>query len=306
MLDQKKIAVILPCLNEAQAIEKVIHDFRRSIPECEIHVFDNQSTDDTRELAAQAGATVHLVQRRGKGHVVQAMFRDVDADIYVLADGDGTYPAEEAESMIKLLLQADADLIIGNRLGNYKSSQSRKNHLFGNLMLSKTVSKLFAADVNDLLSGYRVMSRRYVKTMPLFSKGFEVETAMTIHAIEVGAKLLEWPINYLPRVEGAESKLRTWRDGSKIMKEIFYLYKDHAPRIIYFIFSCIFVFLGLIAGLPVVVEFWQTGLVPKLPRAVLASGLVTIAFFTGFTGIILNSVAKVRREMKKLAFLTIG
>lgn len=302
---QKKVCIIIPCLNEEKAIASVVEDFLLHIPDCTVRVFDNNSTDKTGEVARQAGAIVHTVKQKGKGYVVQAMFREVEADIYVLVDGDGTYPASGASAMIHKLLAHDADLVIGSRLESYTDSQSRRSHLFGNKFLTSTVSKLFGTDAYDLLSGYRAMSRRYVKTMPIFSKGFEVETAMTVHAIEVGAKIIEHPIEYLPRAAGTSSKLNTWHDGYKIAKEIFQLYKDHSPKVVYFLAALLFTACGLLIGMPVVIEFFETGLVPKFPRAILASALITIGFFTAFTGIILNAVAKARKEMKRLAFLTL-
>ncbi|WP_374664318.1 glycosyltransferase [Acinetobacter sp.] len=305
-MGQKKVCVILPCLNEEKAIASVVREFIEHVENCTVYVFDNNSTDNTIEEAKSAGALTRVVKMKGKGHVVQAMFRDVDADIYILADGDGTYPAKEAKEMVDLLMLHDADLVIGSRLGTYKSSQSRKKHFLGNVLLTNTVNKLFATEAYDLLSGYRVMSRRYVKTMPLFSKGFEVETAMTVHAIEVGAKIIEHPITYLPRIEGTESKLNTWHDGFKISKEIFQLYKDYSPKVVYFILAMSFILMGFFIGIPVVLEYIYTGLVPKFPRAILASALVTIGIFTAFIGIVLSAISKSRREMKKLAFLSIN
>ena len=304
-MGKKKVCVILPCLNEEKAIGSVVWSFIKHIEDCIVYVFDNNSTDNTIEEAKAAGAITRIVKTRGKGHVVQAMFRDVDADIYILADGDGTYPAEEAIEMINLLISHDADLVVGTRLGSYKGSQSRTQHFLGNILLTNTVNKLFSTEVYDLLSGYRVMSRRYVKTMPLFSKGFEVETAMTVHAIEVGAKIIEHPIKYLPRVEGTVSKLNTWHDGFKISKEIFQLYKDYAPKVVYLILAICFILTGLFIGIPVVLEYFETGLVPKFPRSILASALVTIGIFSAFTGILLSAISKSRREMKKLAFLSL-
>lgn len=304
-MDKKKICVILPCLNEEKAIDHVVKDFIVHLAGSVVYVFDNNSTDNTIFSAQRAGAITRVVKTRGKGNVVQAMFRDIDADIYVLADGDGTYPAQEAQKMINLLIDQDADLVVGTRLGTYHTSNSRKQHLVGNIILTNTVNKLFSSEVYDLLSGYRVMSRRYVKTMPLFSRGFEVETAMTIHAIEVGAKIIEHPIQYLPRVDGTVSKLNTWKDGYKIAKEIFQLYKDYAPKVVYLILAFFFIFMGFAIGIPVVLEYFETGLVPKFPRAILATALVTIGVFSAFTGIILSAISKSRREMKKLAFLSI-
>lgn len=297
------IAVVLPCFNEEAAIGSVVADFRRLLPEARVYVFDNASTDATADVARAAGAEVQQVHRRGKGNVVQAMFRDVDADIYVLTDGDGTYPVEKVPEMIRLLCEANADIVVGNRIPSYQDSASRKGHLWGNNLITQTVNYLFDADIQDLLSGYRVMSHRFVKSIPLFSEGFEVETAISIHAVEVGAKMLEVPIEYAPRAEGSESKLNTFQDGAKILWEIFRLYKDHKPKVVYGILAVVFAMAGLLIGLPVVYEFLQTGLVPRFPSAILASGLMVLSFLCGFTGIILSALAKSRKEIKKLAFL---
>ncbi|NLW04471.1 MAG: glycosyltransferase [Pseudomonadaceae bacterium] len=302
-MDNKKICIVLPCYNEEKAIQSVINDFRTSIPHCEVHVFDNLSTDNTAAVAKEAGAIVHCVPNKGKGYVVQAIFRDIQADIYVLADGDGTYPANEAKGMIDALLKNNADLVIGCRKNTYHNSSSRRGHYFGNQLLTHTVNRLFGSHITDLLSGYRVMSGRFVKTIPLFSKGFEVETAMTIHAVEVGAKILDYPIEYLPRTEGTESKLNTWSDGRKILVTILTLYKDYEPKVVYGIAALMFFSLSLTIGVPVILEYFQTGLVPRFPSAILATGLMIISFFTAFTGVTLSSISKARQEMKKLAFL---
>lgn len=300
----EKIAVILPCFNEAAAIGRVIDDFKAALPNAVIHVFNNASSDNTAEVALAHGAVVHLVSKRGKGHVVQAMFRDVAADYYVIADGDGTYPAAEAPAMVAQIIAQNADVVVGSRMALYQDSQSRSGHFWGNRLLTKTVNYLFDSDVDDLLSGYRVMSRRFVKSMPLFSKGFEVETAMTIHAVEVGAKSVTLSVPYLARAEGTQSKLNTVRDGARIFLTIFRLYKDHKPFIVYGLLGLLLALLSVGVGTPVVLEFIQTGLVPRFPSAILASALMILAFLSGFTGIILSAIAKSRRDIKKIAFLS--
>lgn len=300
----EKIAVILPCFNEAAAIGRVIDDFKAALPNAVIHVFNNASSDNTAEVAQAHGAVVHLVNKRGKGHVVQAMFRDVAADYYVIADGDGTYPAAEAPAMVAQIIAQNADVVVGSRMALYQDSQSRSGHFWGNRLLTKTVNYLFDSDVDDLLSGYRVMSRRFVKSMPLFSKGFEVETAMTIHAVEVGAKSVTLSVPYLARAEGTQSKLNTVRDGARIFLTIFRLYKDHKPFIVYGLLGLLLAVLSFLVGTPVVLEFIKTGLVPRFPSAILASALMILAFLSGFTGIILSAIAKSRRDIKKIAFLS--
>lgn len=300
----EKIAVILPCFNEAAAIGRVIDDFKAALPNAVIHVFNNASSDNTADVAQAHGAVVHLVAKRGKGHVVQAMFRDVAADYYVIADGDGTYPAAEAPAMVAQIIAQNADVVVGSRMALYQDSRSRSGHFWGNRLLTKTVNYLFDSDVDDLLSGYRVMSRRFVKSMPLFSKGFEVETAMTIHAVEVGAKSVTLSVPYLARAEGTQSKLNTVRDGARIFLTIFRLYKDHKPFVVYGLLGLLLALLSFLVGTPVVLEFIKTGLVPRFPSAILASALMILAFLSGFTGIILSAIAKSRRDIKKIAFLS--
>ncbi len=299
------VAVIIPCYNEAAAIKLVVESFQQYLPDAAIHVFDNASTDDTEKIAKKVGAIVHHVSQKGKGNVVQAMFRDVDADYFIMTDGDGTYPAQQAPSMLSLMLDNKADMIVGSRLSSYSESGSPSGHLAGNKILTKIVNYLFYAEFKDLLSGYRVLSRRFVKSTPLFTKGFEVETAISIHAVEVGAKVLEVPIEYSERVEGTESKLNTFKDGTKIGWTIIRLFKDHKPILIYGFFSALFALCGIIIGTPVILEFFETGLVPRFPSAILASGLMILSSLSLFTGIILSSISKSRKEIKKLAFLTL-
>jgi glycosyltransferase involved in cell wall biosynthesis len=306
MDEKSEIVVVIPCFNEAGAIEKVVSNFKKVIPFAVIHVFDNGSTDDSVQRAESAGATIHKVSKTGKGNVVRAMFRDIEADFYIMVDGDGTYPADKAPEMLNLMIDNKADMIVGNRLKSYGASGSRVGHFIGNNLLTNTVNYLFDSNYVDLLSGYRVLSKRFVKSIPLFSKGFEVETVMSIHAVDVDAKVLSIDIDYQEREAGTESKLNTVRDGIRIATTILNLFRDHYPRLFYGFFSILFILLGLIVGIPVVIEFFETGLVPRFPSAILASGLVILSFLTGFTGIILSSISKSRREIKKLAFLSMN
>ncbi len=300
----KTVAVVIPCYNEAASIVDVVKGFKQHLPQAAIHVFDNCSTDATAALAKQAGALVHLVPNQGKGNVVQAMFRDVDADYFILVDGDGTYPAAAAPDLLQQALDQQADMVVGCRMAGYEHGKSRPGHFVGNRLLTATVNTLFPAGITDLLSGYRVMSRRLVKSIPLFSNGFEVETNIAIHAVEVGAKTTERAIGYGARVDGGESKLNTLRDGAKITMEIFRLYKDYRPVFVYGLLASLFVAFSLLIGLPVVAEFIATGLVPRFPSAILAAALMILSFLSVFTGIILSAVSKSRREIKKLAFLS--
>lgn len=306
-LDQRKasIAVIIPCYNEQASIGSIVNDFRRYVPESTIYVFDNDSTDETVNEAKKAGAQIFQVRKKGKGNVVQAMFRDIEADYYVMTDGDGTYPAASTPNLLQVAIESKLDMVVGNRLPRYEQSDSRKGHFWGNRFLTAAVNYLFESDIQDLLSGYRVMSRRFVKSVPLYSEGFEVETALSIHAIDVGAKVQEVPIDYVSRQAGSASKLHTVRDGLKIVCEMLRLYKDQKPKIFYGLVSILFFIAGLMAGLPVIAEYTVTGLVPRFPSAILASGLFILGFSSGFAGVILSSISKSRRDIKKLAFLAI-
>ena len=299
-----KVSVIIPCYNEEAVISEVVESFKYLLPSAEIHVFDNNSTDNTYAFAEKAGAIVHKVFKRGKGNVVRAMFRDVDAEYYILIDGDGTYPIPRAVEMLDLARESSADMVIGTRMNAYHQSQSRLGHLAGNLLLTKVVNYLFDSDYQDLLSGYRVFSKRFVKSFPLFSEGFEVETIMSVHAVEVDAKTLEIPIEYSERAEGAESKLNTLTDGFKIGWTILRLFKDHKPKLVYGGFAAFLFFTSLFIGVPVIIDFVETGAVPRFPSAILASGLMILSFLSGITGIILSAISKSRNEIKKITFLT--
>lgn len=298
-----QIAIIIPCFNEESAIAQVIHDYKNALPQAKIYVFDNNSTDATAQIAIKNEAIVHYVKKQGKGNVVKAMFRDIDADYYIMIDGDGTYSAHNISVLLETVITNRVDMLIGNRLVQYENSASRKGHLTGNKIITQTVNFLFKSDFIDLLSGYRILSRRFVKSVPLFYEGFEVETALAIHAIEVDAKIVETPINYLERANGSVSKLNTFKDGIKIGLTIFSLFKDYHPRLVFGTIGGLFSILGLLIGLPVIIEFIDTGLVLRFPSAILASGLIILSFLSIFSGLILSSIAKNRKIIKKLSFL---
>lgn len=298
-----RIAVLVPCYNEEASIDKVVKDFRTALPTATIFVFDNNSTDKTAAIARAAGAEVFQEKHRGKGFVVRRMFADVDADIYVLVDGDATYDAPSARLMIERLIESQLDMVVGSRVDQDKAAY-RAGHRTGNRVLSTFVAWVFGPTFNDMLSGYRVFSRRFVKSFPVLSGGFEIETELTVHALELGLPADEIETPYYARLEGSSSKLNTWRDGFRILLTIASLYRAERPL-------PFFTGLGLIAALvsiglaiPIVVTFLETGLVPRLPTAVLATGLMLLAFLCGGIGLVLDTVTRGRREMKLLAYLS--
>lgn len=298
-----RIAVLVPCYNEEASIDKVVKDFRTALPTATIFVFDNNSTDKTAAIARAAGAEVFQEKHRGKGFVVRRMFADVDADIYVLVDGDATYDAPSARLMIERLIEGQLDMVVGSRVDQDKAAY-RAGHRTGNRVLSTFVAWVFGPTFNDMLSGYRVFSRRFVKSFPVLSGGFEIETELTVHALELGLPADEIETPYYARLEGSSSKLNTWRDGFRILLTIASLYRAERPL-------PFFTGLGLIAALvsiglaiPIVVTFLETGLVPRLPTAVLATGLMLLAFLCGGIGLVLDTVTRGRREMKLLAYLS--
>jgi len=298
------IAILLPCYNESAAIGSLIDEIKHNLPESEIYVFDNNSTDNSAAIAKQKGVFLQTVKKQGKGHVVKAMFRDVDADYYIMMDADGTYPTHRLLQHLNECIEQKVDMLVGSRIRYFTESQSRKGHYWGNRLLTKTLNFLFNADYDDILSGYRIMSKRFVKSIPLFSTGFEVETILSIHAVEVDAKLAQVDINYLPRAEGSVSKLNTYRDGFKILKTIFQLFQDYRPKLVYGFIALMTFSIGMILGIPVVIEFFNTGLVERFPTAILASALVIISFIVTVAGIILSSIGHNRKIIKKLAFLS--
>jgi glycosyltransferase involved in cell wall biosynthesis len=299
-----KVAVLIPCYNEEAAITAVVNDFRAALPDAVIYVYDNNSRDQTVARAGAAGAVVRREGRQGKGNVVRRMFADIEADIYVLVDGDDTYDAGAAPRMIQHMLAEGADLLTARRVHS-RADAYRPGHVFGNRMLTGLTAALFRVRLSDMLSGYRVFSRRFVKSFPFTAEGFAIETELTIHAVRLLMPMTEMDTRYKERPVGSVSKLNTWRDGFRILGTIGYLLREERPLLF---FSSIFVILALasvLAGAPVVTEYVQTGLVPRLPTAVLATGLMVLAFLSLTCGLILDTVTRGRWEAKRMAYLAI-
>lgn len=298
------IAVIIPCYNEQKAIAKVINDFKTNIPTASIYVFDNNSTDSIAQVAEDAGATVHFVPLKGKGNVVRRMFSDVDADIYLMVDGDDTYDASSAPEMINHLIKNQLDMVVGCRQENGDQNTYRKGHRWGNKLLTGTVQTIFKGNFTDMLSGYRVFSRRYVKSFPCLSRGFEIETELTIHALELRMKYGEVNTKYGERPEGSVSKLSTWSDGFKILKTIIKLYSLERPLYFFSIIGVLLAALSIILGLPIIVDYIDTGLVRRFPTAFLTASIMLSSIMAFVCGIILHSNTTTRREMKALFYLS--
>jgi glycosyltransferase involved in cell wall biosynthesis len=294
--------VLIPCYNEAATIGAVVADFRSELPTATIYVYDNNSTDETAKIAHAAGAVVRAEPRQGKGYVVRRMFADINADIYILVDGDATYEAAAAQRMIAKIVESGYDKVNGLRV-HTDDSAYRAGHLTGNRVLTGLVKRFFGANTKDMLSGYKAMSRRFVKSFPSTSSGFEIETELMIHALELDIAMCEIPTIYKERPEGSVSKLSTVRDGVLILNMIAHLFRDFLPLRFFTILAVAFAVLGLTLGTPVILEFLQTGFVPRLPSAVAATGLIVLSALAIFAGLILDSVAKGRREAKLLAFL---
>ncbi len=297
-----RIAVLVPCFNEAAAVATVISDFRKSLPTAEIFVYDNNSSDRTVAVAREAGAQVRSERRQGKGHVVRRMFADIDADIYVLVDGDATYDAPSAPRMIEALLSDHLDMVVGFRVDQAEAAY-RPGHRAGNWMLTSFLSLVFGQAFKDILSGYRVFSRRFVKSFPVLSDGFEIETELSVHALELALPVAEIETPYYARPEGSFSKLNTWSDGFRILGTILKLYRSEKPLRF---FSAIGVFLTMVSiglAVPVVITYLEQGLVPRLPTAVLSMGLMILAVLSVSSGLVLDTVTRGRREMKLLAYL---
>ncbi|MCM0647651.1 glycosyltransferase family 2 protein [Clostridium swellfunianum] len=297
-----KIAVLIPCYNEELTIGKVIDDFRRELPEADIYVYDNNSKDKTSEIARERGAIVKKEYRQGKGHVVRSMFRDIDADCYIMIDGDDTYPSEFVHRLIEPIAKGEANMVIGDRLSNgtYRSENKRAFHNLGNDMVRNLINKLFKSNLRDIMTGYRAFDREFVKGMPVLSPGFEIETEMSIHALDKKFLIKEIPIDYRDRPEGSVSKLNTVSDGIKVMKTIFMLYKDYKPLMFFGVLTAIFLGLGLIVGLPVIIEFIKTRFITKVPSAILAVGLIVLSTMSFTCGVILDTIVKQHRQMYEL------
>lgn len=299
-----RVAVMAPCFNEAEAIAKVVADFRRAVPDAAIYVYDNGSTDRTVEVARRAGANVRSEPRRGKGHVVQRMFADVDADLYVLVDGDDTYDAAALPMLIEHALSNHLDMLVGARRHTTEAAY-RAGHQFGNRVLTGLIAMAFHANLKDMLSGYRVLSRRFVKSFPALSGGFEIETELTVHALQVGASTDEIETAYKERPLGAASKLRTFRDGARILKFIARLVREERPLEFFGVLGVAMLVLAVALAVPVIGEYVETGLVPRIPTWIGASALGIVAFFSFACGVILDTVTKGRREIRRLAYLAL-
>ena len=301
---KNRVAVLVPCFNEEDSIGAVVRDFRQSLPDAAIYVYDNNSTDRTIEVAREHGAVVRAERQQGKGHVVRRMFADIEADIFILVDGDDTYDAAAAPKLVRHLLDNGLDMITAKRVA-VSDDAYRFGHVFGNRLLTGLVAHSFGRRVSDLLSGYRVLSRRFVKSFPLLAGGFEIETELTVHALELGMPQDEIETKYRERPEGSESKLNTYRDGARILKMIVVLLKEERPLAF---FSAVFALLAVTSVVlvwPVFIEFFETGLVPRFPTAILSTGIMLLAFLSLTCGFILDTVTRGRRELKRLSYLQI-
>lgn len=301
-MSRDKIAVIIPCYNEASTIGKVVEDFHRELPEASVYVYDNNSTDDTAEIANDSGAIVRNEPRQGKGNVCRQMFRDIDADCYLMVDGDDTYPAESARALCDPILAGEADMVVGDRLSNgtYAQQNARAFHGFGNDLVRTMIKWIYGYGFEDVMTGYRAMSRPFVKTFPVLSEGFQIETELSIHAVDRRWRIVDVPVEYRDRPEGSVSKLNTVSDGLKVIAMIGTLFKDYRPLKFFSLVSLLFCIVGLCAGIPVVTEFLDTGLVPRFPTAILAVAFMFIAALSLATGFILDAVAKVERKQWEL------
>lgn len=301
-----KIAVLIPCYNESKTIEKVVKDYKKALPEATIYVYDNNSKDHTDEIALKAGAVVRYEYKQGKGNVIRSMFRDIDAECYLMIDGDDTYPAESSKEMTDLILEKKADMVIGDRLSStYFKENKRPFHNMGNRMVRFLINKIFKNSVKDIMTGYRAFSYEFVKGFPILSKGFEIETEMTIHAVDKNFKLVEIPVSYRDRPEGSVSKLNTYSDGIKVLKTIFNLFKEYRPAIFFNIFACITLLLALIFGLPIVIEYFKTGLVPRFPTLIVSCIFLLLTFVLWSTGTILQVIVKKHKQLYELYLNTL-
>lgn len=298
-----RIAVLVPCYNEEAAVATVVADFRKALPGAEIYVYDNNSRDNTVAVAREAGAIVRSERRQGKGHVVRRMFADVEADIYVLVDGDATYDAPSAPRMIDKLLEEHLDMVVGLRIDQSQAAY-RLGHRTGNRMLTGFLSSTFGHAFKDILTGYRVFSRRFVKSFPVLSDGFEIETELAVYALELSLPVAEVETPYYARPQGSFSKLNTWRDGFRIFGTMLKLYRSERPLRFFTVIGILLALAAIALAIPIVVTFIETGLVPRLPTAVLSMGLTIVAMLSVSSGLVLDTVTRGRREMKMLAYLS--
>ena len=299
-----KIAVLIPVYNESKTIEKVIKDYKEALPEADIYVYDNNSTDGSDKIAREAGAIVRYEYKQGKGNVIRTMFREIDADCYLMVDGDDTYPAENAREMCQYVLDKKIDMVIGDRLSStYFKENKRPFHNFGNKLVKYMINKIFKSNIVDIMTGYRAFSYNFVKTFAVLSKGFEIETEMTIHAIDKNFTLKEIPVQYRDRQEGSNSKLNTVSDGMKVIKTIFELFKEYRPALFFSIIGTIILILSLILFIPVCIEYFKTGLVPKYPTLIVSTILLVISLLSYSVGIILQVIVKKHRQLFEYVYI---
>ncbi len=292
-----KIAVLIPCYNESKTIKKVVEDFKRELPEAAIYVYDNNSTDGTDKIAMDAGAIVRYERRQGKGNVIRSMFRDIDAECYIMTDGDDTYPAEEAKKLCEAVLERNADMVIGDRLSaTYFTENKRPFHNFGNVLVRKLINMIYKSEIRDVMTGYRAFSYQFVKTFPVLSKGFEIETEMTIHTLDKNMRVENIPIEYRDRPQGSESKLSTYSDGFKVLKTIVSLYKNYRPFSFFCQVALILAIIGILFLTPVLIDYVKTGLVPKMPSFVACVFFFMCAVQSFFGGMILQTIVKKNRQ----------
>ena len=296
-----KIAVLIPCYNESKTIEKVVKDYKAALPEADIYVYDNNSKDGTDEVARKAGAIVRYETKQGKGNVIRTMFRDIDADCYLMIDGDDTYPAENAREMCEYVLNDNVDMVIGDRLSStYFQENKRPFHNLGNKTVRGLINKIFKNNINDIMTGYRAFSYKFAKTFPILSKGFEIETEMSIHAIDKNFTLKEIPVQYRDRPAGSVSKLNTYKDGARVLKTIATLFKEYKPSLFFNTISIFFYIIAILFAIPVFSEYFNTGLVPRFPTLIVACISLVIGLLLNVTSLILQIIVKKHRQLFEL------
>ncbi|MET1111697.1 MAG: glycosyltransferase family 2 protein [Allosphingosinicella sp.] len=300
---QLRIAILLPCYNEEAAVAQTVAAFRAALPSARIYVYDNNSRDRTREVAEGAGAVVREERMQGKGHVVRRMFADIEADVYVMADGDSTYDASAAPELVRRLVDERLDMVVGARKSEVEEAY-RRGHRLGNRLFTSILAGLFGRSFTDIFSGYRVFSRRFVKSFPALSRGFETETEISVHALELAMPVAETVTAYGARPEGSVSKLSTYRDGWRIMRTILHLFRIERPVLFYGGFAAFLAGLGLVLAAPLIVTYARTGLVPRFPTAILVTGMMVVAFLSFGVGLILDTVVRGRREVRRLHYLS--
>lgn len=301
-IENPKIAVLIPCYNEELTVEKVVTDFKNELADADIYVYNNNSKDKTEKIAKDAGAIVVNEYKQGKGNVIRSMFRDIEADFYVMVDGDDTYPAESVHELINVVRNGMADMATGDRLtnGTYSKENKRHFHNFGNNLVKNSINVLFHKDLKDIMTGYRAFNRDFVKNFPVLSEGFEIETEMTFHALDRNYKIVEIPIEYRDRPHGSVSKLNTYSDGFKVMMTIFKMYKNYRPMLFFWMIALILGIISLAIGVPLFIEYFNTGLVTKFPRGIVATGLMICSILSLFVGFILDTIVTEHKEQLEI------